>query len=61
MELRTGFALDTSVKPPALDVICGLVVNPAALPVQDFLDALYSVATFADHVESRNGDGIDRF
>lgn len=58
---RAAFALDLSLKPPALDVVCGLPVDPLALPVNDFLNALHEVATLADRVESRLARGEDRF
>ena len=58
---RAGFALDLSVTPPALDVVCGLAADPQALPVNDFLSALHEVAALADHVESRLGHGKDQF
>jgi hypothetical protein len=59
-QARVGFALDTGVNPPALDVVCGLTLDGTELPVADFLDALVQTAATADHVEAAGGAG-DQF
>jgi hypothetical protein len=58
---RAAFALDVATNPPALDVVCGLIVDPQALPVNDFLNALHEVATLADRVEEKLTSGADQF
>jgi hypothetical protein len=58
---RAGFAMDASVRPPALDVVCSLPANPQELPVNDFLHALHEVAVLADHVEQSLSKGGDQF
>ena len=58
---RASFALDTSVNPPVLDVVCGLVINPPEVPVNVFLEALHEVAVLADRVEEKLAHGEDKF
>ena len=54
-----GFALDLTVDPPALDVVCGLVAE--GISVAELVDALRRVAVAADTVEASISGGTDRF
>ena len=53
-----AFALDTSVAPPALDVVYGFVTTPnSELVPGDLMTALHRVAAVADGTEQRTTGG----